>query len=89
MRREVPRLSEQFHGTVRQGWSNCKPQSLLTAVVYVRVGLYLQSEFFHSTGQQMKNVFVGSGSSSPVEDDESNNSGSSGQNSPLNSDLTI
>ena len=36
----------------------------------------------------MKNVFAGS-SSSPVEDDELNNSGSSGHNSPLNSNLTI
>ena len=53
------------------------------------VGLHLQSEFFHSTGQQMKNVFVGSGSSSPVKDDESNNSDYSGHNSPVNSDITI
>ena len=53
------------------------------------VGLHLQSEFFHSTGQQMKNVFVGSGSSSPVEDEESNNSDCSGHNSPVNSDITI
>lgn len=36
----------------------------------------------------MKNVFKGSVSSSPVEDDELNNSGSSGHNSPFNSELT-
>lgn len=50
--------------------------------------MFLQSEFFHSTGQQMKNVFTGSVSSSPEEDDESNNSGCSGHNSPINSNFT-
>lgn len=47
--------------------------------------VFIQSEFFHNTSQQVKNVFTRVPS---PEDDESVSSGSSGYNSPINSNIT-